>query len=804
MTGELDEPNRKTGSYRIETMEGVAQTFTSQKVCGLSPEEPQSSQKARTLRYACREGHLQGFRRRARHERLHRTGEHAMAMLRSNMTRKPGCAGSLIGRYFVAGLFVCVAAISALAQTGNTTEKVVVTLLLTDAQTTDAAAQQMKYLSVAASGGAGFQEAKSWLYFNAGALPDDIKERDFTSVRLQLAPKEGAARGMVITVTPSRAKGPRDRAQPQSYSPSGAENSTLVSPPLPTDPRQLELRSDSVSLTLGNLLQSESKSRYIGLLLLPQPNASRRVYYGLNTKSSTDNENHPDRLPRLIITYSRRAPPITACTSEPSALALIQSDGRLADRSSCNFSSTDNPTSNYVLYQVVADTLTKAPVVYGGRLYVVRKVGSETRLLEMSSLGSLIASVPLNGEVRPGSPMVVDRFGRLRIITNDAIFTAELRSGPNLPGGRALPATVDKTPFPFDQAPETVVPGPDGTLYIVKQGIFALNPEVGELDTKGRAVAHPEKLWQVATNNENAKITLSPDGRFLYALSQFSENKSRFIAINAQTGKDVQLPEKAGFPDNLNSFRNPVVVRGLKGVDFVYITGNSGSGATLWGVQNDPVTQEGDSLARLTEVWKYPLATGSAVGQPILDPTAPPEGVGASQKKLYFLQGFLPDTAGKPKLIAVTALDGTKVAETPEPVGVPEKTSTEGSPVVDSAGNVFWANHALYGFTSDTKSLLAAPVLSSTPQLLFGPVGTLYAVYSSDQSTTVSALIPSFQQSDTSPTSIYSPTNLYVTGSAARQGGKPWTLEARGSVILGANFSVKTGETLTVRVNVSR
>ena len=123
--------------------------------------------------------------------------------------------------------------------------------------------------------------------------------------------------------------------------------------------------------------------------------------------------------------------------------------------------------------------------------------------------------------------------------------------------------------------------------------------------------------------------------------------------------------------------------------------------------------------------------------------------------------------------------------------------------MVDSSGNVFWANNALYGFTSETKSLLTAPVVSSTPQLLFGPGGTLYAAYSSAQSTTVSALIPSFQQSDTSPTSIYSPTHLYVTG-GARQGGKPSTLEARGSVILGESFSVKMGETLTVRVNVSK
>jgi len=44
--GERSEPGEGVGMTL-----GVAQTFASQKVCGLSSEEPQSSQKARTLRY---------------------------------------------------------------------------------------------------------------------------------------------------------------------------------------------------------------------------------------------------------------------------------------------------------------------------------------------------------------------------------------------------------------------------------------------------------------------------------------------------------------------------------------------------------------------------------------------------------------------------------------------------------------------------------------------------------------------------------------------------------------------------------
>lgn len=855
-----------------------------------------------------------------------------MAVLRAKMTGKSGSAGSLIRRYFMAGIFACLAAASALAQN----EDIVVTLLPSytyTKETKETDVNKKGYLSVAASGASEFQESESWLYFNAGALPNDIKETSFSEVRLQLVPwsgaKAGAGKGMAITVAPREEKAPGNGTEPLSWFPPAVRDRiTLVSPFLPTNPKLLELRSDSVSLPLKGLLCAgkpcQEGRRYIGLLLLPQGNASRRVYYGLNTREGpADTQDHPDRLPRLIITYHRERPAISACASEPSALALIQSDGRLADRSSCNFRTTPH-THVHVVHQVAAGTRTKAPVVYGDRLYVVRGTKTNSRLEELSPLGGFIASVPLVGEVPAGSPMVVDRFGRLRIITNKAIFTLDLTKEP---------AEVDEKAFDFVQLPTAVVPGPDGTLYIVKNSIFALNPEAGKLDASGKVV--PQKLWDVAIEDpDSARITLSPDGRFLYALAKFTARKSRFIAINAQTGKDVQLlrgevntsgttvtgvsgmkfdstavgqkipieaelpslwctvqtksstsltckedlgrhsgvswaggkvntsgttvtwvsgmefdstekgqkiliatevgqeipiePELectvqsksstsltcketlgthlgvpwADFPGDLTTFRNPVVARGLGKVDYIYVTGNSGSGATLWGVTNKPVTQHGDFLAQLTAEWEYPLQENSAVGQPILDPSATPQGLAGT--KLYFFQGG----AGKPKLVVtVEALTGKKVRETSESY-LPEAV-TEGNPVVDSAGNVIlWANGALYGFTEQTANFIAhalVPAMSYTPQLLFGPGGTLYAYGpepTAETPATVSALIPSFQQSNAGPATIYSPTHLYMTGSAGRQGAtKEWMLKARGSVILGENFSVNVGEKLTVCVN---
>ncbi len=472
-----------------------------------------------------------------------------MTILRSTMTRKSSRAAGFVRRCLVAGIFACLAAIAALAQTEN----IVVTLLPSYADTEDT--QSKGYLNVTHSE-AGFDESKSWLYFDASALPAGIKEEDFESVQLQLVPKEGALREMAITVAP--ADGSTAKA---GYAAVDAANaSTLESDLLPKNKDELELRSDFASLPRAGLLKSEPDgSRYIALVLLPQPNASRRVYYGLTTRNKDDPKDtydHPDRLPRLIVTY-RRPPPsysaaASACSSEPSALAVAQSDGRLADTSPCPFIPTLNnlvPTpdgsvkSVYVL-QVAPSTRTRTPVVYGARIYVVRGDESQSRLEELGPLGDIIASLPLvvvdgNGEKRflkiaPDSLMVVDRFGRLRIITNDAVLTAQLGPAGN------LPASVEESKFAFGAVPDTVVPGPDGTLYIVKQSIFALNPKVGKVGANGKPV--PEKLWDVAIENPKAaRITLSPDGRFLYALTRLADKYSGFIAINAQTGKDIQL-----------------------------------------------------------------------------------------------------------------------------------------------------------------------------------------------------------------------------------------------------------------------
>jgi hypothetical protein len=268
------------------------------------------------------------------------TEEREQAMASLQVSSRLGAGARLVRGDLLAGVFVCLAAVSAFAQGGNTsgdtTRTVVAALLLSDSQTkNEVAVENRKDLAVAAPGGK-IKETKSWLYFNAGALPKDIV---IDEVKLQLTPKGGADTGMTITVVPSKEIAPGRHGEPASYSPPGDQKGDrLVSGPLPPAKNELELRSDSVKLTPKNLLVSGAdNTRYIGLLLLPERNASNRKYYGLD---ATDNM---ARVPRLIITYRRTLAAVLPCTIEPMPRAPMQSGGRPADTSSCSFVPNKGP-----------------------------------------------------------------------------------------------------------------------------------------------------------------------------------------------------------------------------------------------------------------------------------------------------------------------------------------------------------------------------------------------------------------------------------------------------------------------------
>jgi hypothetical protein len=428
---------------------------------------------------------------------------------------------------------------------------------------------------------------------------------------------------------------------------------------------------------------------------------------------------------------------------------------------------------------VATDTLTKAPAVYRNLLYVVRKRGTEFFLDALKPLGEpapgwVPLKVPLkvDGAILRETPMIVDRFGRLRIVTQDEIFTCDLGVGA---------PKFAKISFPLGSLPTAVVPGPDGSLYVVAGTIFALNPDL-------------HKLWSVSVDaSASTSITLGPDGRFVYALAKLQKN-SKFLAINAQTGQNVEI---AAFPDNLTELRTPVVVHQADGADYISVAGKSSDKGVLWIVRNVPKTPTLDSLPVLTKRWEYADAN-TGTGQPILC-SVKPDPRNLSTFRLCFLV-----SGGEKVQIASLPLDATAGVKPALQTPATALTAAGGNPVVDAAGNmIFWANNTLYGFTNQSAQSFAAkpePALPPDPRLMFGPDGTLYAVNELRNSMTVSALIPSLTLNAQSPVSVYSPTQLEATGVAAA--GKKWTLESFGSVVLGNGFQVQSGAELTVRVNV--
>lgn len=632
-----------------------------------------------------------------------------------------------------------------------------------------AADTSLKITDADAKDSRGIQLTKtiSWLDFPATALPAG-NEITISKAQLVLARVYGgglAARPMAINVVPVDANDPKTFPGPDV----GVAGTIQSDPDNRTANMYLAGAASLRAAELAGKLTAPAK-RLI-LLLEPTASASQRVFYGLDPSS-------PGLQPRLIVTYSYKTqPPASPCTSEPAVLAAIQSDGRLADTSSCAFiAPPENPArQKYIRRDVATDTLTKTPAVYRDLLYVVRKRGGEFFLDALKPLGEASPgwqSLKVDGAVLPGTPMIVDRFGRLRIITQNEIFTCHLGAGT---------PRLDKTPFPFGSPPAAVVPGPDGSLYVVAGTIFALNPDL-------------RKLWQVSVDASNSTtITLGPDGRFVYALAKL-QSKSKFLAINAQTGQDVEF---AGFPDYLIELRSPVAVHQAGGADYISVAGKSSDKGALWIVRNVPKTQTPDSLAVLTKRWEYADAN-TGIGQPILCSAKPDPRNLATFRLCFMVAG-----GGKVEMASV-ALDADASVKPRVETPAPAWTAVGGNPVVDAAGSVIvWANNTLYGFTSQSAQSFAAkpePALPADPQLMFGPGGTLYAVNDSRNFVTVSALIPSLTLNANSPVSVYSPTQLETTGVAAA--GKKWTLESLGSMILGNGFQVQRGAELTVRVNV--
>jgi len=421
---------------------------------------------------------------------------------------------------------------------------------------------------------------------------------------------------------------------------------------------------------------------------------------------------------------------------------------------------------------------------YDGLNYVVRTYPNrqtnttEWHLDAQDPFGNVVWSKPLPSALGEKARVVVNDSGRLTIVSQNRFIIYQLSAA----NPRQQPAAhvMDKTVSGV-KAPAALLPGADGGLYVIDDtDLYALNPDL-------------QMLWRTGVGTSaSARMTLGPDGQYLYATVFLPDGNNRtpgLMAINAQSGK---APRLLIFPPETKTFHNPVVIKASDGqADYIYIAANSQNSGVLRTVRNQPTVSSGDRIAAIGHVKNE---TG-LFSQPAPDGTAD----NLLSKKLYVV--WKENQSGPARLVTVNAYTGTiengatapeiKVAETSE-------LWSGGNLVMDTKGNIFfWENGIFYGY-GGAHQLFARNLagLPSGVELLFGSDGTLYLQDSKIGS--LSALIPSYQLPNAQSSNISSPTHLRVEGTV----DKDTRLSARENISVGAEFKVKQGTTLTVKTNV--
>ena len=525
----------------------------------------------------------------------------------------------------------------------------------------------------------------------------------------------------------------------------------------------------------GSLLRSEANKKYIALLLSPAPSQTGRNYY----PATGDATNQP----RLILKYTV---PQSSISRSPDS----QADGRVAMRSPRAFISTPVPTS-YAAMKVVDENISSyTAATYGGLVHVIRKYPDGRHLDAQEPLGYLVWSKKLPSTEEEKARLVVNDSGRLTIVIKDRFIVYQLNA-------------VDPRQAPLDPpkdasvrgvtAPHSLWAAPDGTLYVIDDtDIYALNPDF-------------QMLWRTGIGtSEKARMTLSPDGQFVYAaglLPDGENKKAKLLAINAQTGTSTELPNEFAFPEASKVLENPVVVRHPDGgADYIYVAANSKSNGVLKTIKNVPTGEIGDRIADLKQVKQE---TGF-FSQPAPDSAVPPAKGDLSAKKLYVVWQDKEKQPSPIRLVSINCEYGA--IENRDTQAITDLASVAdgswlwngGNPVMDHDGNVvFWENQRLFGYGPGNNQRFAAkiPSLPKELELSFGTDGTLYAT---DKAGALWAIFPQSKLDASSPGLISSPTHLGVDGNVAKE----IILRAHGSLIVGPGFSVTQGAKLTMSTGV--
>ena len=533
--------------------------------------------------------------------------------------------------------------------------------------------------------------------------------------------------------------------------------------------------SDSMTRSSGTLLRPEANKQYIALLLSPRASGSGRKYFP--SIGATDSK--AGSQPRLILKYTV---PRVAPRRSPDS----QSDGWAAMRSPLPFMPEPNTPrqDNYKPIQVFDGTRISSyqAATYGGLNHVVRTYvnqqtnTTEWRLDAQDPFGNIVWTKLLPSALSEKARIVVNDAGRLTIVNQSRFIVYQL----NVANRREPPSShlIDKTVSGV-KAPVALLPGADGGLYVIDDtDLYALNPDL-------------QMLWRTGVGTSaSARMTLGPDGQYLYATVFLPDGNKGLLAINAQSG---QAPSLHTFDPATKVFHNPVVIKhpGSDG-EYIYIAANSQNSGVLRTLRNQPTLTSGDRIASISHVKNE---TG-LFSQPAPDATT---GSDLLSKKLYVV--WRENQTGQGRLASVNAFTGAiENGQTAPQITVTATSElwSGGNLAMDAKGNVFfWENGTFYGYGGATR--LFARTLAGLPsavELLFGSDGTLYLQDSKIGS--LSALVPSYQLPNAQGANISSPTHLRVEGTV----DKDTKLTAAENIAVGAEFKVKQGTTLTVKTNV--
>jgi hypothetical protein len=488
-------------------------------------------------------------------------------------------------------------------------------------------------------------------------------------------------------------------------------------------------------------------------------------------------------LPRLIVTYDSPAP----------AHSGNQTDWAY------------NRPASFFSSKLGSSPMLTNPVSWDGALYYV----AGTNLFRMSGPRNVVMR-PIDAKIIAGSFAFVSAWGRLRLLTTNAILSCDLNSQPwsNSQLACATTAPGEKIALKASDAP---VMGPDGSLYFK-------NIEEG---SSGSVVAYNprnQEIWQSSLKfTDVSSIALNASGRYAYMLGDISVQGSSearrisLLRIDTATGDTVENQISYGAPGHeikpiVAELRAPAVVSRVvngKSVDYIFTAGNMPGMGVLQLVAFDPqarcvwsqLGQQGVRTAFSCKANPSAEQPAKALGKVSAAPVSSLDGnymFVAWEDGTIFRYPWFNTVAGEEG--AFTAADLK-----PEELDRNEKVSGVSTILVDGGGSVYLnANNSLYAYDTGGKKIIHSGVNANSSTLVFTQDGTLIGYTKGD----LFDFSPKSAQSTPPATfginTIYSADTVTFPGNPDIKSDSRVILKGNNISFPPANFTWRPGATLKV------